>query len=338
MKKVLLSWFILLACCKAEMPEPAPETFVWDTYEVSDSLTAIGSGDSHIVNSFPIIGGYDSIWFNKMQVRVKGKYNYANFINMADAGGRTVGSAMPAWYNYSSCNFCNSEAQYSIDTILKQNPDLIILCFTGNHTVNHMSADEAIYCFKYLIDTMRSLNKAFVITGQSPRQKTFTGGMTLKSYYDSSQKINAFLQSYAPKSYVENYHNMEDTIFHYRPWPYVLANDSLHWSNAGNELFFENHMNTYIMDSIMADFDPRAINFKLTKSGSNLILSGKYRMREIYISGSNDNSTWTLMQAYSYPQTSVSTVSETFSKAGYEWYKVEVVSGRMRYTVTKHIP
>lgn len=330
MKKFFLCWLIVLACCKAEMPEPIPEVFAWDTFQVEDSLTVVVIGDSytqHCPSCSPTACA--CMFTEQMRVALESKYAYVNFINMG-ISGTYIQQAMPAWYHL-------SDYRQSIDSVLKRSPDLIIISYCGNQTVFGQPADSSIYCYNYLVDTLNFLGKAFLLSGQCPRQKTFVPPVTLRSYYDSSKKINARLQIIAPGKWADSYPTMEDTVIKYKMWPYCLGPDSLHLSQIGSNRYFNCHMNTNIMDSIMADFDPRAINFKLTKSGSNVVLDGKYKVREIYVSGSTDNVNWGLLHTFSYPQETVRTVSETFPKSTYTYFKVEVVSGRMRYTVTKHI-
>lgn len=302
----------------------------------SQNIKIILTADSHGLNSWPLAGGYDSIWLNKMGVRFKSSYDTVTIINHTLAGGRTIGSAMPMWYT-SPYGFGSAEQPYSIDSVLKMNADLIIISMSGNHTVNHMPADEAIYCFKYLIDTLRSLGKTFIIGGQAPRQKTFTGGMTLQSYYDSCTKINNFLMSYAPKSYVDTRTNLEDTIFGKRPWPAALSSDSLHFSDYGNDLYTEDYMNNFIVDSLLSNFKGRAVDFSFTKVGSNLVLSGSFQYRKITISGSNNYTNYFPVKIIYSNGNIFTSLTDIFVDPAYIWYKIEIFSGKLLNTITKKI-
>lgn len=291
------------------------------------------TADSHGLNSWPLTGGYDSIWFNKIGARFRKFYDTVTLYNSTLAGGRTIGSVMPMWYS-SPYNLCDAELPYSIDSVLKFNADLIIISMSGNHTVNHMPADEAIYCYKYLIDTLNALGKSFIIGGQNPRQKTFTSGMTLASYYDSCTKINNFLISYAPNNYIDTRTTLEDTVFGKRPWPASLCSDSLHFSDNGNDLYTAAYMKNYIVDSCLTDFRGFCTRLALKKQLSNLTLSGFFRYRTINVYGSNDYINYTLYKTYKSGDAKTAYVSNVFTDAGYTHYKIEAITGKRKQTRT----
>lgn len=312
LKKLILGIFCLLS------------TFVVTAQNPKDTFKIVLTADSH--GAYVPTGGADSMWTAKLKKEFEKYYPTVIFTNLS-IGGTQIQGVMPPWYYL-------TDVRQNIDTVLSYNPDLIIVSQSGNHTVFHNSADSSIYCFKYLIDTLNTLGKRFVITGQAPRQKTFTLGMTLQSYYDSSQKINDFLRSYIPNSFTDPYLTMEDTVFGYRPWPAVLGPDSLHFSDYGERLYYQCNINNITTDSCLSDFNGQAIGFSLTKNSGNIYLSGKFKYRKIFIYGSYNYSTFTLLYTYTSSSAYLENTSKSFADMGYTWYKAIVYSGRKTLTKT----
>ncbi len=228
----------LLACKKTDL-----SNFKAHCNEISKitNFKIVVSGDSH-TQAIPS-GGHDSLWVNMLKKYYQQFFDTVTLINLG-IGGTYVEQFMPKWYRL-------SDSRLNIDTCLKLNPDLLVISFSGNHTVFGYSADTNIYCFKYAIDTLRKLNKMFMMTGQPPRQKTFVYPVTTKSYYDSSMKINNFFKMYCSNEYVENYKTMEDTVRKMVPWAWVVGGDGLHMANAGERVYYQNHIDSWISKFIV---------------------------------------------------------------------------------------
>lgn len=286
------------------------------------------TADSHGQNTPP--GGVDSLWINEYAAYLRQFYPSVTLVNLA-IGGTYIGQVMPAW-------FWRSDYRLNIDTVLSYNPDLVIISQSGNHTVFGISADSNLYCFNYLIDTLKSLGKAFLITGQAPRQKTFIAPVTLTSYYDSSQKINQNFQTYNEKYWCDPYPLMMDNIRGKYPWTFVLGPDSLHFSNYGERMYFWTHRDSWVTDSLLNIYKAKANSFSLVKSGSNVNLTGTYRYNTIYVNGSNDLSTFTTIQSFvASDETATVSVNQTFPHLGYRYLQVIVYSKYLSKTMLKEI-
>jgi len=300
-------------------------TFFSYSQNPKDTIRVVLTADSHGESTPP--GGNDSLWINILKTELQNYYSTVILTNLS-IGGTQIQNVMPTGYPGSNSNL-------NINKILTYNPDLVIIAQSGNHTVFGVPADTSIYCFKYLIDTLNSLGKKFIITGQAPRQKTFVNPITLQSYYDSSKKINSFFQSYIPNNWVDPYPTMEDTIFGKRPWPNVLRSDSLHFSDYGERLYYKIHSNSIIFDSICSDYKGQAINFSFVKVGDSLRLRGDFKYRKIYIYGSNTyTSNYVLLQTYVSNSAILTNEQKTMLDLGYTWYKIVIYSGRRTLTKT----
>lgn len=322
---LLVAFFVVASCNK-------PTSCLSQNQKTNFKI--IVTGDSHTLNTPP--NGWDSIWVNKIKNLFEQYYDTVTLVNMATQGGRTIGSVMPGWFTHAG-TFSNSEPIYSIDTVLKQNPDLIIISYSGNHTVNSWSADDVIYCYKYLTDTLNSLGKTFIFTGQAPRQKTFIFPITTQTYHDSSLKIDAFIESYHPKGFVNTHEAMHDTGYEHKPKAEYIGPDSLHLSSLGNLVYYQCHIDNFIIDSCLTDFKCSATQFNIKKSSSNIVLDGNYRYRKIIVSGSNDYQNFTEVKKIYSNNTNLTNVSSTFVDVGYLWYKIEVFSGKLLSTITKKL-
>lgn len=314
MKLRLLSLLILLLSIKAN----------------AQTFTVVLTADSHGA-AIPS-GGVDSLWINEYAAYLRQFYPSVTLVNLA-IGGTEIQQVMPRWFH-------TSLAALNIDTVLSYNPDLVIIEQSGNHTVfasslgASNSADSNLYCFNYLIDTLKSLGKTFLITGQTPRQKTFIPPVTLTTYYDSSKKINADFQTNNPKYWCDPYPLMEDNIRGKYPWPSALGPDSLHFSNYGNRLYFWVHRDSWVTDSILNNYKAKAVNFSLVRSGANATLSGDFRYNTIYVKGTNDLTNFTTIGTFTAAdETTTETVNQTFPHGSYTYLQVVVYSKYLTKTI-----
>lgn len=291
---------------------------------ISQTFTVVLTADSHGQNDPP--GGSDSLWINQYVVYLRQFYPSVTLVNLA-FGGTYIQQVMPNW-------FWRSDARLNLNTVLSYNPDLVIISQSGNHTILGITADSNLYCFNYLIDTLKSLGKSFLITGQAPRQKTFTPPVTLTTYYDSSLKINANFLANNPKYWCDPYPLMMDNIRGKYPWTFCLGPDSLHWSNYGSRMYFWTHRDSWVTDSLLNKYKAEANNYSILKSGSNVTLSGNFRYNSIYVKGSNDLVNFTTIQTFTASDETVTElVNQTFPHSGYMYLQVVVYSKYLSKTM-----
>jgi hypothetical protein len=287
------------------------------------------TGDSHTVDGPP--GGNDSIWVNKIKKFYEQYFDTVTLVNLG-IGGTTTTSLMPDWYGGTNI-LCN------IDRVLSYPSHLIILSSSGNTTVvQQKPADSSIKHFKYLVDTLRSLKKAFILTGQDARQKTFVAPITAQTYHDTSTRINNWMKSYCPKNYVDVYTRDYDNVVGLRPWPYVLRGDSLHKSDLGHRLYYQSHIENWIIDSTLSDFKAQMINLSVLKSGSNVKIAGKIRYKTLEIWGSNNYSSFVLLNSRNAAdEREYEIVNTLVPHLGYKYIKVIAIGRRTTKTFTKKI-
>lgn len=299
-------------------------------FRTLQNLRLVVIGDSHTVDTPP--SGGDSIWVNRLAVYLRQFFPTVTVTNLGKGGLSTV-HMMPNWYGGTSLND-------NIDTALTYHPDLLIISSSGNSTVVRQEpADTSIKQFKYLVDTLRGLNRVFILTGQDARQKTFVAPITAQTYHDTSTRINNWMLSYCPRNYANTYKRDYDNVVGLRPWPYVLRNDSLHKSDIGHKLYYEAHKETPVIDSILTYFKASARNIRAIWNGFNITVSGTFRYKYVKIYGSNNYSTFALLHTFETDpayEREEQQFSQTFAN-GYTYYKIEIIGRRSTKTITVHL-
>lgn len=303
-----------------------------------DNLKLVISGDSHTV-AVPS-GGSDMLWVNKFKVFLEQYFPAVTLVNLG-TGGTTIGGFMPVSYTYTvePCTLCQPNPALNIEAVLSNNPDFVIVSFSGNQFTNRMPVSEVIYCYTTIIDILRNANIKFLITSQGPRDRTFFAPVTAQSYYNDSTAVNVFLKAYAPDEYADTYKYMYDTINGLRPWSYLVDGGGLHYNDIGNQTYYEAHLRPKIINNLLNDYKAYAENFVLVKEGGNIRFSGNLRYSSINISGSNDNITFTPIDTYNVvgDERIIVPVDESFTDTGYLWYKIEITAKRLSKTITKKL-
>lgn len=264
-------------------------------------------------------------------------YDTVDYTNIA-YGGRTIGSFMPIWYT-SDYLLQVSDPIVNITTSLALAPDLLVFSFSTNHFANGVPLDEAIYCFKYCIDYLRSIGQKFIFTGSFPRQRLWQApGVDATVYNNLTQEFMEWAQNYAPLEYVENYENTYDYAVGDRPLPSLLSNDTLHFNVAGHIAEYNNHIDNVIIDrTTLSPHKAKAIGFSITKSAGNITIAGTMQYRRVFVFTSDDKQTFTMYKVFKGdPSTSVS-FNETFTDNGDVWYKVIIITGAKTLTKTIQI-
>lgn len=303
-----------------------------------NNLKLLVSGDSHTVWVPP--GGFNMVWVNKLKSFFEQYFPQVTLTNLG-IGGTTIGGCMPSSYTYTvePCTLCQPDPLLNIETILSYNPDFVVISFSGNQFTNRMPVSEVEYCYTTIIDILRNNNIKFLITGQGPRDRTFFAPVTAQTYYNDSTAVNTFLKQYAPNEYCDTYEYMYDTINGLRPWSYLMDTGGLHYNDIGNQEYLNAHLRSKSLDDFLNDYKASTKDFSFTKSGSNIEFSGIIRYNTIEIYGSNDNSTYDLINTYTTPgeERDFVIVNESFVDTGYLWYKIKIIGKRLTKTITKKL-
>lgn len=279
----------------------------------------------------------DSLWTYKLDNIFRQYYDTVTAYHLA-IGGRTIGSFLPAYYTTAPWPFCQSDASVNITTMLSYNADLNVITWTSNHFANGMPCDTVIKHFKWAIDTLRGLGKKFILTSIYPRQRLWQwAGVDAYTYRDSALKFDAWLKTYAPKERVDIWTRLYDTLLGYKLFSMYMRPDSLHTNWTGSDQIFEAHLDNYIVDSCLADFKGKAYNFSLKKIGGNLMLTGKNKCRAVIVSVSNNNTDFIRYKRFVAANNNFQSTNQVFADIGYTWYKVELITGRRKYTKTVKI-
>lgn len=303
-----------------------------------DTLQFVVSGDSH--TAYVPAGGSDKMWVNMLKVYLDQYFPYVQLTNLG-IGGTTIGGFMPESYEYTVevCDLCQPNPLLNIETVLTYNPDFVIVSFSGNQITNRMPVSEIIYCYTTVIDILRANNIKFLVTSQGPRDRTFFAPVTAQSYYDDCIEVNDFLKSYCPDEYADTYEYMYDTINGLRPWSYLVDGGGQHFKDEGQQTYLEAHLRTKALDDFLTDYKASAKGFSLIKNGGNIEFSGLIRYNTIEVYGSNNNTTFSLIDTYNTPdeERDFVNVSESFTDTGYLWYKVVIIGKRQTKTITKKL-
>jgi len=279
----------------------------------------------------------DSLWTYKLDNIFRQYYDTVTAYHLA-IGGRTIGSFMPSYYTSAPWPFCQSDASVNITTMLSYNADLNVITWTSNHFANGMPCDTVIKLFKWAIDTLRGLNKKFVLTSIYPRQRLWQwAGVDQYTYRDSCLKFDAWLKTYAPKERVDIWTALYDTLLGYKMFSRYMRPDSLHTLWSGSDKILEGHLDNFIIDSCLADIKCKSYNTSLVKIGGNLRLSGISKYRAITVSVSNDYANFTRYKRFVSPNNNLQSYNKIFPDIGYVYYKIEIFTGRRRTTKTYQI-
>lgn len=238
-------------------------------------------------------------------------------------GGETIKTAMPDWYP-------GTNTTKNIDTALRSNPDLIILEYSGNHFANKIFLDTVKYCFDYLADTLRSLNKRFVFTSSTPRQTSFSSPVTYVTFQDTAKAFNTWLYANYPNESVNIFDNLYSIALN-KPVPAYLGSDSLHWNATGYQIFADDLFEgSAVIDTLVAYEKPRMYNVGMSLSGDSVTVSAtRIRAKQVKVYTSTDGISFTERYSGDYDnRTSIKVLAA-------EYVKLVAINNRKTITLTK---
>ena len=284
------------------------------------------------------VGSYDSLWHGKYVARLQATMGKPVKVYLISyGGGRTIGSIDPRKIFGRTWISTNYESDYGlVDSVLKVNPNIVIISAQTNEIANGMPIATVIGCFKSCIDTLKKRGIQYIITDGYPRQTFFPGGGNSTTYNDSTVKFNTWLYNNYNKNTARIYKKMYDSVVRNRPFPSVLAGDSLHPNLTGQVKLLEALLEAPITQGIISNFVPNASFLKLTKVGDSLELKCNYKGQIIKISGSNDYTTFTEVKKINIFSYNKEIIKESILDTGYLWYKVELYNSKI-LTLTKRI-
>ncbi|HRQ50985.1 MAG TPA: SGNH/GDSL hydrolase family protein [Agriterribacter sp.] len=197
-------------------------------------------------------------------------------------GGEDVSDAMPDWH-------AKHIAGRNIDSALRSGADLIVIQYSGNHFMRNYEMDSVKYWYKYIGDTLLSLNKPFLFVSNLQRQNTVGGGNTYLTFLEEVREINKWLDS----SYHYQYVNVFDTMFNQatnKPVAAYLYADSIHLNSTGYAAFSGAVIrNSLTLDSAAGFSSPVFYNTSLQQEGDSVIISTAVtKAKRIVISTSDE--------------------------------------------------
>lgn len=307
-----------------------------------DTLKIAVVGSSHVAQvGADLIGGSDSLWHKKYAVRLQNLMGLpVKLYQINSLGGRTIGSIDARKIVNRSWAFTNYEASFGlVDSVLKVNPNLVIISAQSNEIANGMPCDTVIACYKSVIDTLKAKGIAFMITDGLARQTYFPGGGSAQTYHDSTVKFNNWLYTNYNRNTARIYIKLYDSIFTYRPFPYVLGPDSLHTNTVGKTYTLNALMECPLTEGILGNYILSVANYSVKKINNNSIIELKSAFRGQYIKVyvSNDYINFTSLKTLNYFNNTRDSITFNLENTGHLWYKFEFINKTKKFTITRRI-
>ncbi len=323
MKKIIIAIFFCLSFCFAKSQN--------DTFRIS----VVGSSMVAQYGDIPL----DSFWYRLYAYAMRDFTGRpVKVIQINHLGARTIGSIDPRKITGRTWSFTNYENDFGlVDSVLKPNPDLVIIAASSNEITNGMPVDTIIECFKSTVDTLKARGVKYIIVDNIARQRTFISPVTAQTYHDSTLKLLDWFEANHKRNIASVYFKLYDSVFGFRPKPEMLGPDSLHLSRLGKGEHTEALLECLLTDSLFADFAGIGRGFSLKKNGANIHLKIKFKGRRLVISGSNDYRNFTPVKTFFNTTSALTSYNESFADVGYLYYKVEAISGKRRDVVTRKL-
>lgn len=217
------------------------------------------------------------------------KQYYDTVITMRGcSGGENIRNAMPDWYSGRKLGF-------NIDSALRWNADLIVMQYSGNEFLNGVRLDTVKWCYKYINDTLTSLNVPFIFVSKQARKVSLGTGNTPDKFQDSVRTINRYIDSMNHYNYLNVFDTTYDPATNKPIWDF-LGSDSLHPNVAGYAAMFGAiKVNSPIIDSAVGFDTMHLCNMQMieTVGGDSVRISFSLtQAKDVLIATSVDNVTW----------------------------------------------